>query len=187
MVYGLAVTAVLVAMATAAVIPGQGTFSAGVMAWVAHVAAAVSGFVALEVVERFRTPLWNGSAIPAARVIAVIDVAEKAAWAAEPRACADEDAAVKPVGTVVAVGSAVVGSVVKVAVRAYRRFSNVDADRDLGRSAGSAYKQRYGKYRENKELGLSHKFSFNSLERLTRREDVRIHKNLRSERRYFPV
>jgi hypothetical protein len=49
----------------------------------------------------------------------VIHVAAKMSRAVKPRAGTDEEAAVKPLRAVVTVGSAVIGSVVVVAIRAY--------------------------------------------------------------------
>ena len=49
----------------------------------------------------------------------------------KPLASTDEDAAHKPLRTVVAVGGAVVGSSVIVAIRAIRSDSDVDADFSL--------------------------------------------------------
>src|ERR1700728_3094015 len=58
--------------------------------------------------------------------------AMEAGGAVEPGTGAEEDAAIAPLRTVVAVGGAVVGRIVKVAIRADWRSTDVDADRDLG-------------------------------------------------------
>jgi hypothetical protein len=76
---------------------------------------------------------WEAAVIAIAGVKGVIDIPMKAAWAVEPWAGTEEDATIEPFGTVVAVGCAVVGRVVKVTVGANRsRPTDVYAERDLG-------------------------------------------------------
>ena len=101
------------------------------VAGVADVALAVASFVAVEVLKGLSTTIGNRSVIAVVGIVAVIDVTIEAMGAVKPRAGAYEEAAIKPVGTVVAVGSAVVRGVVEVSVGAHRCDSNVD--RDLGR------------------------------------------------------
>src|SRR6202012_4328462 len=99
---------------------------ASIMAGVANVAPSIARFVAMEVIERFRAALRYRSVIAVMRIVAVIDVAVEAVRAMEQRACPEEHAAHEPVGTIVAVRRAVKGSVVKVAVRAYRGCADTD-------------------------------------------------------------
>jgi hypothetical protein len=128
-------------VATAAPISGKGVLAACFMAGVSHVALSVTRFVAVEVVETLRAALGQRSMVTVARVIAVVDVAIKAAMAVEPRAGANEDSTGKPVGAVVAVGGAIVRSIVEVPIGAPWRHSNVNADGNLGRAQGRTTEQ----------------------------------------------
>jgi len=67
------------------------------------------------------------------RVIAIIDVAVPAMRAVEPWTCTQEDSAGEPFWTVVAIGTAVVRSVVIVSVGAdgCRSYIHTEAERDL--------------------------------------------------------
>ena len=67
------------------------------------------------------------SVIAVMRVKAIIHMAAPAATTVEPRACPDEDAVREPLWTVIAIGSAIVGGVIIIAVGADGRRSNVDA------------------------------------------------------------
>ena len=72
---------------------------------------------------------------------AVVHMAMKTSSAVEPRTGTDKDAAIEPLGTVVAIRSAVVGSVIVIAVRASGLRTNVDAYGDLSaRDRGDAEK-----------------------------------------------
>src|ERR1700722_853807 len=105
---------------------------------VAGVASAVARFVAMEVVEGLFAALRHRSAVAVMRVVAVVDMAVEVVLAAVPVAGANEDSAVKPVGPVVAVGRAVVGSLVVVAVRADRLHSKTNGDLGGRRGARGA-------------------------------------------------
>ena len=129
------------AVATAASISGKGVLAARFMTGVSYVALPITRFVALEVVESLRAALGQGSMVTVVRVIAVVDVTVKAAVAMEPWAGANEDSTVEPVGAIVAVGGAIVRSVVEVAIGAPRRHSNVNADCNLGRAQGRTTEQ----------------------------------------------
>jgi hypothetical protein len=133
MIAGLAMASGMAAgVGAAAAIAGETVFTTGVVAGVAFVAAAVSGFVAVEVVEHFLAMLRERSSVSVMRVVAVVDVTEEAMGAMEPGTGSDEDPVGKPVRTVIAIGGAIVGRVVEVAIRAYGGPSNVDADGNLG-------------------------------------------------------
>lgn len=67
--------------------------------------------------------------IAEARVVIMIDIAVEADGPMEPRSRAEEDAALKPLRTVVAEGRALIRRVIEIAVWANRR--DTDADRDL--------------------------------------------------------
>jgi hypothetical protein len=107
------------------------------------VAVAVAHFVAFEVFDVVDGPggvlaaggIW--AVVSMVRMETIVDVALKTLRAVEPRADADEDTAAEPLRAVVAVGSAVVGWNVVIAVGAYRRWSNFDGY--LGLGLGSCY------------------------------------------------
>ncbi len=61
-------------------------------------------------------------------IVVVIDVAPEMGGAVEPRSCADEDAARKPLRPVVAIWRAFIRRIVEIAVRADRRGSNLYCD-----------------------------------------------------------
>jgi hypothetical protein len=107
------------------------------------VAVAVAHFVAFEVFDVvdgvsgvFATG-WVRAMVSMVRMEAIVDVTAKTFGAVKPGADADEDAACKPLRTVVAVGSAVVGWDVVVAVGTVG--SDSDFDGDLGLRFGSGY------------------------------------------------
>jgi hypothetical protein len=74
------------------------------------------------------------------RVKAVVDVAVEAVRAMEPGTGSKKHAADKPVRAIVAVGRAVIRSIVEVAIGAAGFYSN--ADTDLGRPHGRTAEQR---------------------------------------------
>lgn len=59
---------------------------------------------------------------------AIIDVTPEALAPVIPGPCADEDAAVKPLRPVVAIGCAVIGRIVEIAVGTLRRRANLNCD-----------------------------------------------------------
>ena len=117
-------------------------FPAAVMASIAGVTTAVASFVGVEVFKRSLTVSGDRPSITVAWIPAVIYVTVKTRMSMEPRSGADENAADEPVGSVVAIGSAIVRGVVEVTVGTYRWGSN--AYRNLRRcvSAGSAKEAR---------------------------------------------
>lgn len=102
--------------------------------------ASVAHFVTLEVrnlIEMligigFLATGWPGAIIAVLRMETVIYVAMKFGRAMKPWARAKENAAGKPLRTVVAVGSAVVGRDVIVSVRTDGRNSNLNGYLSLG-------------------------------------------------------
>jgi hypothetical protein len=127
---------------TTAAETGQGVFAASIMASVAYVALPVPRLVAVEVVELLLTAPWQRSVVAVTRVKAVVDVAVKAGTSVEPGTSSDEQPAGKPIGPIVAVGRAVIGYVVEVAVGARWRHSN--ADGNLRRPQGCTTEKRKG-------------------------------------------
>ncbi len=120
----------------ASVIAGKCVFMAAIMTGVACVALPIPCLVAVEMVESLLASLRQRSMVTVVRIKTVVDVSIKAAVSVKPRAGSDEYPANKPVGPVVAVGSALVWGVIEVSVGAYRRHSHVDADCNLGLGSG---------------------------------------------------
>jgi hypothetical protein len=120
-------SAVAAAGVTTALISGA-VFVGRLVAGIANVALWVVGFVTVEVVEGLGTALGHRTGVSVSRIVAIVDVAVEAAVAVVPGTGADEDSSGEPVWPVVAVRGAGIGSVVEVAVWAYRRGSDADGD-----------------------------------------------------------
>jgi hypothetical protein len=153
----------------ATAIAGQGVFSAAVMAGRAHVASPIARLVCMEVVEWLRPALREWAVIPVMGIEAVVYVAVKAMRSVKPGAGPDKDPAYKPVRPVVAVGGAVIRSIVKVSVGADWRHANVNADANLSRrhcrdSRGCEATEGNCKSRERKDFDFDHNFSLIRLE-----------------------
>lgn len=71
------------------------------------------------------------AAISVVAIVVIIDVAPEAAVTMEPWPSTDEDAAREPLGTVIAVGGAIIRGVIEVAVGALRRRSYLHRDLSL--------------------------------------------------------
>jgi hypothetical protein len=110
------------------------------MASVASVAPPVAGFVSVEVVETLLSAARQRPMVAIMRVKTVVDVAVEAVRAVEPGSGSEKHPAVKPIGAIVAVGRAVIGSIVEVPIGADGFYSNADAD--LGRPHGRTAEQR---------------------------------------------
>jgi hypothetical protein len=128
-IVGLVVTAAAMATAAsgmAAALESGAVFAFGAVAGVAYVALWVTCFVAVEVVEGLLTVLGHRSGVAMTRIVTVVYVTVEATAAVIPGTGSDEEAACEPVGPIVTVGGAGVGSVVEVSVRAYRSCPDVD-------------------------------------------------------------
>jgi hypothetical protein len=109
------------------------------------VAVSIAHFISFEVGNLIETLSrlgffatgWLGAVIAVLGMEMVIYMAAEAFRTMKPRADSDEDAAGKPFRTVVAVGGAVVGRDVIVAVGTFRRDSDFDGYLSLG--LGSRY------------------------------------------------
>ena len=112
-------------------------FVGRLMPGISYMTLAVARLISLEVGEWRRSAGGHGAVVAVVRVVAVIYVAIEATRTVEPGAGADEETAGEPVGAVVAVGSAVIGGVVEIPVRADRGWpSDADAYADLRRGDG---------------------------------------------------
>jgi hypothetical protein len=123
---GLAVTSGVASAAVA----GEGVFAARIVTSIAYVALPIARFVSVEVVELLLAASWQRAMVAIAGIVTVVNVAVKAAVAVKPGAGSNKEPTRKPVGSVIAVGCAVVWSIVKVAIGADGLHPN--ADRDLG-------------------------------------------------------
>ena len=110
------------------------------------VAASIPRFIALELLGGsalrggFLASFWQRAVIAVLRIERVVYFALEVAGAMKPRSNADEYAAIEPFRAVVAVGNAVIGGVIVVAVGAIR--GDADFDRDLSLCFGSScYKE----------------------------------------------
>jgi hypothetical protein len=97
---------------------------------------AVARLIGLKVVERNGAAFRHRTVVAVVWVIAVINVAVEAVRAVEPWAGADEHSTGEPVRAVVAIGGAVVGRIVVVAIRADWGRAEVYTDGDLRGSGG---------------------------------------------------
>lgn len=71
------------------------------------------------------SPGWQSAAVAVVWVETAVVVSAETYRACEPRSGANEYAALKPLGTVIAKGRAIVRRVVEVSIRAYRRRANI--------------------------------------------------------------
>src|SRR5579863_9181156 len=108
-----------------------GVFATAVMTGIADVAAPVACFVTAEIFEGTLAAARHGASVAMMRIPAVIDVSIEPVRAAEPRSGAEKDATIEPIGAVIAVRSAVVGWIVKVAIGADGFRANVYPKRNL--------------------------------------------------------
>jgi hypothetical protein len=132
------------------------------------VAATVTRLVSFEILDLVRMPggrgplpaLWHRTLVAMVRIETVVYVAIEVGGAVKPGPSANEDAANKPFRAVVTVGSARIGSIVKVSVRAYRRGTDIDGDLSLGLSFGSGGREADSSKSSQQEILESvHKFS----------------------------
>jgi hypothetical protein len=123
-----AVISTVVTAMIAAAISGELVFTVRVMAGVACVASPIARLVAVEVVELLFAAARQRSAVTVMGIKPVVDMAVKAVRAVEPAASSNKHPVHKPIGPVVAVGCAVIWSVVEVPIGADRLHSEGDGD-----------------------------------------------------------
>jgi hypothetical protein len=104
---------------------------APIVVGVSNLPMTVDGAIGMEVVEGLFAAIGEWPVVPVARIVTIINVSVPAVRTVIPGTGSDEDTAVKPIRPIVAIGGAVIGSIVKVAVRADRRPAKIDADRYL--------------------------------------------------------
>lgn len=123
-------------MTSASAIAGKRVFTAAIVSGIAYMASPIPRLVGVEMVEPLLPALRKRSVVSVARIKAVVNVAIKAARSVEPGAGPDKYSANKPIGPIVAVGSAIIRRVIEIPVRTYRRYAHIDTDGDLGRRRG---------------------------------------------------
>ena len=114
------------------VISGESVFAPRFMASIANIASPITRFVSLEVVEALRSSLGQWSGVTVMRIKPVIDMSVKSAMPVKPRTCSKKNSAYKPIRSVVAVRSAVIGRIVEVSVGAHRSRTDIYANGNLG-------------------------------------------------------
>jgi len=115
----------------------------------------------LPVFHRMFAACGETSAVAVSIVETMIDMSIEMVGSVIPGACADEDTAGEPFWAVVAVGSAVIGRNLVVAVRANGRFS--DADCNLCRSLRGRSQQETCRNRHKAEIfNCFHIFAFHA-------------------------
>jgi hypothetical protein len=113
-------------------ISGEGVFRLSVMACFAYVASPIARLVCLEMVEALRPTLRHWSSVTVMRIIAVVDMAIKAARAVKPGASSNKHPSSKPIRPIIAIGRTIIRGVVEVPVRTHGSHSDVYADGNLG-------------------------------------------------------
>ena len=104
------------------------------LAFANGVAVSITHFIGFEVLDLIQMPVrigsftasWLGAAIAVLGMEAIVYMAAETFRTMEPRARANEDAAGKPLRAVVAVGSALIGRDIIIAIGTYRRDSDLD-------------------------------------------------------------
>ncbi len=85
-----AATSMAAATSVAAALSTGAALTAPIMPSIPSVTLPVSRLVGMEVIERLFPTRWNGSMVTATRIIAIVNVAVKAARATKPWASPDE-------------------------------------------------------------------------------------------------
>lgn len=130
------------AAVTSAVVAGEGMFTARVMTGVAYMASPIARFVSVEMIELLFTAAGERPMVTVVRIVAVVDVAKKAAMPMKPGSGSDEQSAYKPVRPVVTIGRTVIGSVVEVPIRAHWRRSNTHSNLRCGQGCTAENNRR---------------------------------------------
>jgi hypothetical protein len=122
----------------------------------AYVAFSITHLVSVKVIEGLISMLRKRTVVTIMWIEAVIHVTVEAMWAMEPRAGADKNTAAEPLRTIVPVGGAAVWRIVKVSIRANRRYSDIDGD--PGRCKAWARQDSDGQDNEYRQFPMAHQF-----------------------------
>ena len=101
-------------------------FAAAIMAGIAHMPIPVLRFVCVEIVVRLLPVCGIGSVVSVTRIVVVVDVTIKSVRTVKPGAGPDEYSPHEPIRAIVAIGCAVIGSVIVIAIRTHRCHADVD-------------------------------------------------------------
>jgi hypothetical protein len=112
-------------------------FSFGAVAWMAFMSQSVVSPVTMEAVERLFAAHREWTVIAMTRIKSFVDVAIEATVTVVPGTGADEDTPIEPVGSVVAVGGAIVGCVGEIAIGADGWNSDIDGNLRWGGGDGA--------------------------------------------------
>jgi hypothetical protein len=161
-------------------------FTAALMAGIAYVASSIPRLIAAEVVERPISALRQRPTVAVMWIKPVVDMSVKPTRSVEPGTRSEKHTSHKPIGTVVAVRSAVIRLVVEVSVGTDGRRPNIDADGNLGWRVRRRHKGTTqhdgGNSCESNSFGFEHGFSLvGSFDRIG--AELRFVSELEMERR----
>ena len=129
------------------------------------VAVAIARLVSVKVLGGAVPPVTRSvamvgifPAVAVVRVVAIVDIAVEVFRAVKPWAGTDKDAVGKPLGTVVAVGSATVRRGLEVTVGTSGRYSDADAHLGLG-SGSTCCNAETGDGGQGDKFHSTHKFT----------------------------
>jgi hypothetical protein len=113
----------------------------------------------MEVVEALRSAIRQRSGVTVMRIESVVDMADKTVRAMKPGAGSNKYPANKPIGTIVAVRSAVIGGIVEVSIRAHGSRPDVYADGNLSPPHRCTAEKGSRESRESKHSDFEHNSS----------------------------
>jgi hypothetical protein len=136
-------------------IPGS-VLATAIMAGIAWVAMRIMRLIGMEIVERLLSVCRVRSVVAVTRIVAIVDMAIKPVRTVKPRAGPNEYPANEPIGPIKAIGCAVIGSKVVVAIGAHRRHPNVDGN--LRRRSRKGAQHGRSEKRKCNKLPMTHLF-----------------------------
>jgi hypothetical protein len=107
---------------------GKAVFTTTIMARSAYMTLPIASLICVEVIKLLLSAARKRSTITVMRIIAVVDVAVKTVGTMKPGTSPNKQSSSKPIGPIVTVGSALIGSIVEVPIGAHGRHSNVDGN-----------------------------------------------------------
>jgi hypothetical protein len=125
--------------ATATTLRPRAMFAAALVVGLAYMPLSIPSLIALEVPEWLCAALRHRPPVPQAGVIPVVDVAIEASRSVEPRAGANEETAIEPIRSIVAIRGAAIRGIVVISIRTSRRDAN--PHRDLSRRRNDTTKK----------------------------------------------
>ncbi len=127
------------AVTTAAVLPAatagmsstrkaSRVFTATFMPWVAYGTMPIVGLIGVKMIKRLFPMIWKRTVVAVMRVVPVVNVAIPPMGAVIPGSRSQENSANEPIRTIKAIRCAIIGSIVKIAIRAHRGHPYVDGN-----------------------------------------------------------